>query len=155
MTLAAVAPAAAPDLARAEAVWTDAMLAAALLAVDPGLGGAVVPRRRGSVRDAWLSTLRQLTPDGAPWRRLPPGLEDARLLGGLDLAAALGAGRRVLQRGLLAEADGGVVVAPMAERPARRRRRPPGRRPGGRAVTVERDGLAARLQTRFRARGAR
>ena len=36
--------------------------------------------------------------------------------GGLDLAATLQAGRPVAQKGLLAEADGGVVVLAMAER---------------------------------------
>jgi magnesium chelatase subunit D len=38
------------------------------------------------------------------------------LLGGLDLAATLQAGRPVAERGLLAEADGGAIVAPCAER---------------------------------------
>ncbi|MCJ2074078.1 magnesium chelatase ATPase subunit D, partial [Methylobacterium sp. E-016] len=38
------------------------------------------------------------------------------LLGGLDLAATLSAGRPMAQAGLLAEADGGLVVVPMAER---------------------------------------
>ena len=39
-----------------------------------------------------------------------------RLLGGLDLAATLSAGRPVAQAGLMAEADGGLIVVPMAER---------------------------------------
>jgi magnesium chelatase subunit D len=38
------------------------------------------------------------------------------VVGGLDLPATLAMGRPVLQRGLLAECDGGVVVAAMAER---------------------------------------
>ena len=49
-------------------------------------------------------------------RRLPLHAGDDRLLGGLDLAATLQAGRPVAQNGLLAEADGGVVVLAMAER---------------------------------------
>ena len=43
-------------------------------------------------------------------------IDTDRLLGGLDLAATLRTGRSVAQRGLLAEADGGVVVLAMAER---------------------------------------
>jgi magnesium chelatase subunit D len=38
------------------------------------------------------------------------------LIGGLDLAATLASGRPVVDRGVLAEADGGIVVLPLAER---------------------------------------
>jgi magnesium chelatase subunit D len=130
-------------------VWAEAMLAAALLAVDPGLGGAVVRAGPGAVRDAWLTGYRGLLEPDAAWRRLPPGIEDERLLGGLDLAAALGSGRRVLQRGLLAEANGGVVIAPMAERldTGTAARLSAALEDG--AVTVERDGMTERLAARF------
>jgi magnesium chelatase subunit D len=97
--------------------WGDAAMAAAILAVDPvGTGGAVLRTLPGPVRDAWLAMLRGLLPPGAPWRRVPLAVTDGRLLGGLDLAASLQAGRAVAERGLLAEADGGVVVLAMAER---------------------------------------
>ncbi|CAL1692779.1 Magnesium-chelatase 60 kDa subunit [Brevundimonas subvibrioides] len=129
--------------------WADAMLAAALLAVDPGLGGAVVRAGPGPTREAWLSGFRALHTVDTPWRRMPPGIGDDRLLGGLDLAAALGSGQRVLQRGLLAEADGGVVIAPMAERMATgTAARLAGALEDG-AIRVERDGVAERLSTRF------
>ncbi|MDP4024883.1 VWA domain-containing protein [Methylobacterium sp. NEAU 140] len=98
-------------------VWADALLAADLLANDPhGLGGAVVRAAPGPVRDAWLAALRAALPADTPWRRMPPGIGDDGLLGGLDLAATLAAGRPVTRPGLLAEAEGGVLVAPMAER---------------------------------------
>jgi magnesium chelatase subunit D len=97
--------------------WPDVLAAARLLAADPhGLGGAVVRAAPGPVRDAWLDALRAALPPGRPWRRMPPGIADDRLLGGLDLAATLAVGRPVAQAGLLAEADGGVIVVPMAER---------------------------------------
>ena len=51
-----------------------------------------------------------------PVRRLPATIDDDRLLGGLDLTATLAAGRPVYARGLLAEASGGTIVVPMAER---------------------------------------
>ena len=119
--------------------------AAALFAVDPaGLGGIAVRAGAGPARDAWLAMLRDLLPDGAPWRRLPPNTADERLLGGLDLAATLRAGRPVAARGLLVEADGGVVVIPMAERlPAGTAGRLAAVLDQG-AVTMERDGLARR-----------
>jgi magnesium chelatase subunit D len=128
----------------------DAAIAAALLAIDPaGLGGAVLRGRPGPARDRWLARLRGCLPAAAPVRKLPPGVPDQRLLGGLDLAASLGAGRPVAERGLLAEADGGVLIAAMAER----------MEPGtaarlaavldGGVVAVARDGIAATLPARI------
>lgn len=95
----------------------DAACIAALLAVDPvGLGGAVLRARAGPARDAWLRLLAQHLPPDMPQRRVPLHVSDERLLGGLDLPATLNAGRPVAQRGLLAEADGGLVMLAMAER---------------------------------------
>jgi magnesium chelatase subunit D len=124
----------------------DPAWAAALFAVDPaGLGGVAVRAGAGPARDAWLAMLREILPAGAPWRRVPPGIADERLLGGLDLAATLRAGRPVAARGLLAEADGGTVVIPMAERlPAGTAARLAAVLDQG-AVTLERDGLARRF----------
>lgn len=96
--------------------WTDARLAAALFAVDPGTGGIRVRARPGPVRDRYLALLCRALPPGTPVRRLPLHVGDDRLLGGLDLTATLRAGRPVATRGLLAETDGGVVVVAMAER---------------------------------------
>jgi magnesium chelatase subunit D len=96
--------------------WSDAVLAAALLAVDPvGLGGACLRARAGPVRDAWLAQFARLTPE-RDLVRVPVGIEDDRLIGGLDLAATLAAGRPVLAQGLLAAAAGSTLVLPMAER---------------------------------------
>ncbi len=68
----------------------------------------------GPVRDRFVDMLRAMV--AGPFRRCPPGIADDRLLGGLDLGATLAAGRTVIARGLLAEADGGVVVVGSAER---------------------------------------
>ncbi|MCH8488431.1 MAG: magnesium chelatase subunit D [Oceanicaulis sp.] len=96
--------------------WGEARLAAALLAVDPGLAGAVLKARAGPARDAWLETLRHLVNEAAPWRRIPAGVGDEALLGGVDLAATLKAGRAVQRAGLLDEIRDGVGVLAMAER---------------------------------------
>jgi magnesium chelatase subunit D len=97
--------------------WTDVHLAAVLLAVHPqGLGGVRLRGAAGEARDQWLQVLRRLYPAGAAWQRMPLHIDDERLLGGLDLGATLQQGRVVLQQGLLARADGGVLVLPMAER---------------------------------------
>jgi magnesium chelatase subunit D len=127
------------------AVWSDAAFAAALLAVDPGgLGGLVVRGGAGPVRDAWLELLRDLLPASAPLRRCPLNIADDRLLGGLDLTQSLASGRPIAQRGVLADANGGIVILPMAERVSDAT--------GARIsavlddghVAIERDGLAAR-----------
>ncbi|MBJ6122951.1 magnesium chelatase subunit D [Sphingomonas sp. BT553] len=90
-------------------------MAARLCAIDPGLSGMVL-RGGGEVRDAVIATLRDGMPDGAPMRRVPSHIDDEQLLGGIDLTATLALGRAVAQAGLLAEADGGILVLPMAER---------------------------------------
>ena len=130
--------------------WADASLAAVLFAIDPvGTGGIAVHAHAGSIRDQWLTNVRSLLPTDAPVRRMPVNIADERLLGGLDLGATLSAGKIVPMRGLLADADGGVVVVAMAERLS-----------GATAariaavidrgeVAVERDGVALRLATRF------
>ncbi|MCW6507275.1 magnesium chelatase subunit D [Lichenifustis flavocetrariae] len=97
--------------------WTDPMWAALLCAVDPfGFGGVVLRARAGLARDRWLAQMRELLPPETPWRRLPMSTAESRLFGGLDLAATLAAGRPVAERGLLADADGGILLIPMAER---------------------------------------
>jgi magnesium chelatase subunit D len=97
--------------------WRDACLAAAVLALDPAwLGGLRLRAHPGPVLDRWLALLSALLPDDAALRRLPPGIDEGRLLGGIDLPASLSAGRPVHRPGLLSECDGGVILAPMAER---------------------------------------
>lgn len=102
---------------RAAEVWGRAMHAAALFAIEPAaLGGVWLKAGAGPVRERWLALLDALLPADMPRRRIPLNIPDERLLGGLDLAATLQAGRPVAQRGLLAEAHGGVVTLAMAER---------------------------------------
>ena len=136
--------------ASSEPESAEAELAAALFAIDPvGTAGVVLRSAWGPARDRWLARLQAMLPPEAPARRMPPNVTDDRLLGGLDLAATLQARRPIVERGLLAEADGGLVVVPMAERLA----------PSAVAhlaatldlacVVVERDGITARPPARI------
>jgi magnesium chelatase subunit D len=130
--------------------WSDAVLAIAILAVDTaGIGGAVVRSFPGPVRDRWMAGLTALFPKDMPVRRVPLHVTDDRLLGGLDLAATLRSGRPVAERGLLVEADGGVLVLAMAERaePSAVARLTAALDTG--EVAVERDGFALRHASRF------
>jgi magnesium chelatase subunit D len=129
--------------------WAGACLAAALFAVDPvGTGGVALRALPGPLRDRWLTQVRALLPSSAPVRRIPLHVSDGRLLGGLDLAATLQAGRPVAERGILVEAGGGVVLLAMAERlsPAAAARITAVMDSG--EVVLERDGLALRTAAR-------
>ena len=138
------------ELPSGEARWSDATLAAACLAVDPvGLAGAVIHAGVEPARDEWLGVIRDFMPRSTPFRRLPLHATEGRLLGGLDLAATLAAGRPVAERGLLAESDGGVLLVPMSERlPAATAALLATTLDSG-CVALERDGIAARLPARF------
>jgi len=103
-------PGGAPD------IWADALLAAAILAIDgQGLGGVKLRARAGPVRDRWLELLHELC-SGQPMPRMPLHADSDRLAGGLDLAATLRAGRPIAEQGLLHRANGGLLVIAMAER---------------------------------------
>ncbi len=130
--------------------WRNAMLAAAVLATDPArFGGAVVRAFPGPVRDRWLAAFQAMLPADTPVRKMPMHIADSRLLGGLDLTATLSAGKPVLERGLLAETDGGVILMPMAERlPASVAGRLAGVLDRG-AVALQRDGIAADYPARI------
>ncbi|MBK5969924.1 magnesium chelatase ATPase subunit D [Thiorhodovibrio winogradskyi] len=131
-------------------MWQDACQAAALFAVDPaGVVGLSVRALPGPVRDLWLQFLSEFLPPDTPMRRVPLHIADGRLLGGLDLAATLRAGRPVAERGLLAEVDGGVVVLAMAERIARSTAAHLSAVIDAGEILLERDGLTARTPSRF------
>jgi magnesium chelatase subunit D len=134
----------------ARSPWTNAVDAAALFAVDAvGTTGVTVRARPGPVRDQWLALVRELLPVSSPMRRVPHHVSDGRLLGGLDLAATLQAGRPVAERGVLEDVDGGVLVLPTAERlPAAMAARI-GAVIDSREVVLERDGLAKRMHSSF------
>jgi magnesium chelatase subunit D len=95
----------------------DAATIAALFAVDPvGLGGVALRSPACDNRDQWLALLKSLLPAQTPLRRVPLNINDTALLGGLDLGATLQAGKPIALKGLLSQADGGVLVLAMAER---------------------------------------
>ena len=131
-----------------ESAWDDALLAGALFAVDRGTGVSLraLP---GPVRERFLAAVIGLLAPGAPVRRVPLQVADDRLLGGLDLTATLQAGRPVAARGLLAEADGGIVLLAMAERVSAGVAARLGSVMDCGEVVAERDGLALRSPAAF------
>jgi magnesium chelatase subunit D len=129
-------------------VFGDALIAARLCAIDPGLGGLIL-RGGGDARDAVVAALRAGLPASAPVRRVPAHIDDESLLGGIDLTATLALGKAISRTGLLERADGGMIVLPMAERlPDAIAGRIAAAMDTGDLV-VERDGRAVRGAARF------
>lgn len=97
-------------------VYDDAIWAAILLAIDPSLGGINLRSWSGPARDDYIAALQNLWPTKATFKKMPLHITAEHLLGGLDLAATLSAGKAVYTRGLLAGCTGGVLQLAMAER---------------------------------------
>lgn len=136
----------APDLAR----WNDAVLAAALMSLAPhNIGGIVVKAQCGPVRDAWFALLTGWLSHTAKLRKIPIDVTEGRLIGGMDLAATLSRGQPVAERGLLADADGGLIVVPCAERAAKSAITAIASALDAGQVMVERDGITAVNAARF------
>ncbi len=116
--LRSAAPPAAEPLQDAppSAVWSDAQLLLLALQVDPlGFGGVWLHAGHGPVREAWLAQLARAMGQ-RPLVKVPHHIDAERLLGGTDLTHTLQTGRLQWQEGLLAQADGGMVILAMAER---------------------------------------
>ena len=123
---------------------------AAMFAVDPcGLGGVALRASASPARDEWLALLKKLLPAGTPQRRIPININDAALLGGLDLGATLSTGRPVAQQGVLAHANDGVVLLAMAERVSLGTAARLAAVLDTQEVAIERDGLALKLTARL------
>ncbi len=128
----------------------QAATVAALLCVDPlGTAGVVLRHCSQEQRDAWLQLVTELMPPAATMRVMPLSVQEDRLLGGLDLSATLVAGRPVVQTGLLAEVDGGMLVLNSADRLSQRMAAHLAAALDAREVVVERAGAVSRRPARF------
>jgi magnesium chelatase subunit D len=85
----------------------DAKLALVLATVDPTIGGVLLRGDKGSAKTTLARGLAAL--GDAPFVDLPLGATEERVVGSIDLAAALTGGGVQVQAGLLAAAHGGVL----------------------------------------------
>lgn len=86
----------------------DLKLALCLTAIDPKIGGVLIEGPRGMAKSTLARGLADLLGEG-PFVTLPLGASEERLVGTLDLGAALGQGKAQFSPGVLAQADGGVL----------------------------------------------
>ncbi|MDQ1438712.1 MAG: magnesium chelatase subunit [Acidimicrobiaceae bacterium] len=87
----------------------EVKLALLLNAVDPAIGGVLLRGQKGSAKSTLARALAKLLAKDAPFVELPVGATEDRVVGTVDMAAALTHGERRFQPGLLAEAHGGVL----------------------------------------------
>jgi magnesium chelatase subunit D len=87
----------------------EARMALLLAAVDPGIGGVLLRGDKGSAKSTLARGLAGMLPGGAPFVELPLGATEDRVLGTIDLKAALTEGDTVFRSGLLSAAHGGVL----------------------------------------------
>jgi len=86
----------------------EAKLALVLAAADRTIGGVLLRGHKGSAKSTLARGLAALVGKG-PFVELPLGATEERVVGSLDLAAALTGGEVRFRPGLLAAADGGVL----------------------------------------------
>lgn len=86
----------------------DLKLALCLASIDPKIGGVLIEGPRGMAKSTVARGVADLLASGQ-FVTLPLGATEERLVGTLDLDAALGEGRAQFSPGVLANADGGVL----------------------------------------------
>jgi magnesium chelatase subunit D len=87
----------------------DLSLALLLSTVDPAIGGVLLRGQKGSGKTTLARGLAALLPEDGPFVELPVGTSEDRLIGSIDLRAALAGGERRFSPGLFHSADGGVL----------------------------------------------
>lgn len=83
-------------------------LALILCAIVPGIGGVLIRGEKGTAKTTTVRAFAALLPD-APLVDLPIGATEDRVVGSLDLESILTQGKAQYQKGLLAQAHGGVL----------------------------------------------
>jgi magnesium chelatase subunit D len=135
---------------RIEGRWAEVRRAIAILAIDPRrVGGLLLRGRPGPMRDLVIAWLMRALPDGVPLVRMPVHITEDRLVGGLALAETLRHGRPIVEPGVLARADGGLVVCATAERMPIATASVVCATLDSGEIVVERDGLSVRSTARI------
>jgi len=137
-----------------EVLWQDACLAVDMISlmIEDGISknppSLRIKANAGPVREALMQRLEKFVPKTS-FKKMPLGIDEQRLIGGLDLAATLNSGTRVASKGLLAQCHDQMMVVPMANLlPTETVSQLTAAMDLG-FVNVERDGLSARDDAHF------
>ncbi len=87
----------------------DAKLALILNAIDFRCGGVLFIGEKGSGKSTLSRLFKKILPDGTPFIELPLNITEDRLIGGIDIQKTIKSGERIFQKGLLCNADKGVI----------------------------------------------
>ncbi|MEM0986650.1 MAG: VWA domain-containing protein [Pseudomonadota bacterium] len=102
--------------ARGAQRWSKAAEVATLLAIDPrGLGGVHVVGGSAHAQKTWLDGLMGQMPGLVPLVMAPAYASTSALVGSVAIDRSLSAGELIPEPGLMTRADGGVLVARMAD----------------------------------------
>lgn len=100
-------------------LWQDACLSLELISLMVGDGIAANPpgirikAHAGPVREALMQRLEAIV-SKTVFHKMPIGIDEQKLLGGLDLSATLDSGKKIAEKGLLARCDNEMLILPMA-----------------------------------------
>ena len=137
-----------------EALWNDACLTLEMIALMVRNGIANNPpslrikAHAGPVREHLMQRLEEIV-SKTVFHKMPVGIDEQRLIGGLDLSATLASGKRIASKGLLAQCHDEMLVVPMANLvPSETISQVTSAMDNGH-VHVERDGMSARDQAAF------
>lgn len=131
------------------AVRARAAAALCVVAIAGHRIGGIVLRDSSAGAQQWIAALRARLPVGVRVCRLPSSATDDRIFGGLDLAATIALGSPVAERGVVADAHGGVVIVPLIERMPVATQARLGTVLDSGIATVQRDGVRAEFDAEF------
>jgi magnesium chelatase subunit D len=87
----------------------QAKLSLILNLIDPGIGGVLFVGERGSGKSTLARSIVHLLPGGAAFVTVPLNVTEEMLLGCVNIEEAVRTGNRILERGLISRAQGGVL----------------------------------------------
>ena len=131
------------------AVRARAAAALCVVAIAGHRIGGIVLRDSSAGAQQWIAALRARLPADVRVCRLPSSATDDRIFGGLDLAATIALGSPVAERGVVADAHGGVVIVPLIERMPVATQARLGTVLDSGIATVQRDGVRADFDAEF------
>ncbi|MDR0453025.1 MAG: VWA domain-containing protein [Treponema sp.] len=116
--------------------------------INPRIGGLLIAGEKGTAKSTLIRATRAIT-GGRRIVECPLNITEDRLVGAIDIEAALLSGRRALARGLLEEADGNILYVDEVNLLADHIVNALLDAASGGINVIEREGISARRKSRF------